>query len=72
MGDGEAMEAAIKHEGLTPVGGVAVPLEAKGTPLQSSYHFTHVVYAWFGSVYVSCYVLVFSTHFLTLKVRTPD
>ena len=27
MGDGDAMDSALRHEGLTPVGGVAVPLQ---------------------------------------------
>ena len=30
MGDGDAMEAALRHDGLTPVGGVAVPLDKRG------------------------------------------
>ena len=30
LGDGDALDAALKHEGLTPVGGVAVPLIDKG------------------------------------------
>lgn len=29
LGEGDAMEAALKIEGLTPVGGVAVALEQK-------------------------------------------
>lgn len=30
LGDGEALDAALRYEGLTPVGGVAAPLTQQG------------------------------------------